>query len=216
MPDEAFGQNDDYRVITNRDIIVIGTSAGGVEALQKIVSDLPKTLSASVFVVMHIPGWRRTELPEILSRRSNLPVLTPRNNETIEPGRIYIAPADYHLLIDRNKRITLWHGPKENNFRPAINPLFRSAADVYGNRVIGVILTGTLDEGIAGLAWVKRHEGTTVVQDPEEAKFPGMPQTALMHVPIDYIRPASGMASLLAGLVNGSRPTPDTPIGRRS
>lgn len=99
--------------------------------------------------------------------------------------------------------MTLWHGPKENNFRPAINPLFRSAADVYKERVMGVILSGSLDEGIAGLAWIKRHGGIAIVQDPEEAAFPSMPQNALMHVPVDYTLRNAEISKLLVQLANG-------------
>lgn len=190
----------------NRDIIVIGTSAGGVSALLTVVAGLPATLRASVFVVMHIPAFPRSELAKILSRRGNLPVSNPAQHENIVAGRIYVAPTDYHLMIERDKCISLWHGPKENNFRPAINPLFRSAADVYGSRVIGVILTGSLDDGVAGLAWVKRHGGVTVVQSPQDAAYPGMPATALSHVDIDYVVSLSSLSSLLVQLANGSTP----------
>lgn len=191
-----------------RDIIVMGTSAGGVPALLTVVAGLPATLAASVFVVMHIPAFPRSELARILSRRGNLPVSNPGQRETIVAGRIYVAPPDYHLIIEPDNRINLWHGPKENNFRPAINPLFRSAADVYGNRVVGAILTGGLDDGVAGLAWVKRHGGVAIVQSPEEAAFPAMPASALRHVDIDYVVPLSSLSSLLVQLANGSSPEP--------
>ena len=176
--------------------------------MQRIVSDLPKTLAASVFIVMHIPASRPSKLPEILRSRSRLPISNPSPGDVIQPGRIYVAPPDNHLIIERDKRIALWHGPKENNFRPGINPLFRSAAEVYGTRVIGVILTGTLEEGVAGLAWVKRYNGITIVQDPQEAKFAGMPESALRYVDVDYVAPVSGISELLVGLVNGVQPAP--------
>jgi two-component system chemotaxis response regulator CheB len=196
----------DHRLILKRDIIVIGTSAGGVEALQRIVSDIPKVLPASVFVVMHMPAFRPSKLPDTLRWRSNLPIFNPSPLDPIEQGRIYVAPPDYHLVIERNERIGLWHGPKENNFRPAINPLFRSAAEVYGSRVVGIILSGTLDEGVAGLAWVKRHDGITIVQDPKDAIFPAMPESALRHVAVDYVAPVSRIPGLLVQLVNGGQP----------
>lgn len=212
---EVQREKSHHGFIAKRDIIAIGTSAGGVEALQWIVSELPKTLAAAVFIVMHVTASQRSELPVILRRRSRLPVFNPTPNDEIEPGKIYVAPADYHLLIERNKRIALWHGPKENNFRPAINPLFRSAADVYGNRVIGVILTGTLDEGVAGLAWVKRHDGITMVQDPNEAKFSALPQSALREVAIDYVLPMARIPGLLVELANGSAPASGPAAERR-
>ena len=182
---------------------MVGTSAGGVQALQKLVSGLPSDFPAAVFAVMHIPAWRQSELPEILGRNGALQTSHARHNQVIEPGHLYLAPPDYHLLIEPDHRMTLWHGPKENNFRPAINPLFRSAADVYKERVMGVILSGSLDEGIAGLAWIKRHGGIAIVQDPEEAAFPSMPQNALMHVPVDYTLRNAEISKLLVQLANG-------------
>jgi two-component system chemotaxis response regulator CheB len=207
--DERRPPRTDDELIARRDIVVIGTSAGGVDALQTLAADLPQNLAASVFVVMHMPGYRPSALPAILSWSARLPIVKPAENDEIQSGRIYVAPPDYHLLIERNSRIALWHGPKENNFRPAINPLFRSAADVYGRRVVGVILTGTLDEGVAGLAWVKRHGGVTVVQDPSEARFPEMPANALRHVAVDYVAPIRDIGRLLVKLVNGLDERPD-------
>lgn len=183
--------------------------------METISSSLPDTLEAAVFIVMHLPASYRSELPQILGRRTRLSVHNPAPKEEIKPGRIYIAPPDYHLLIERDERISLWHGPKENNFRPAINPLFRSAAEVYGDRVIGIILTGLLEDGVAGLAWVKRHGGITIIQDPEDAAFPQLPQSALRHVPIDFVRPVSEIPDLILSLVNGSTPAPDTSDERR-
>lgn len=194
------------QLIKRRDIIAIGTSAGGVAALQTLVSGIPQDFGASVFVVMHTPGSRVSHLAEILSSHTALPVLNPVPDTAVEPGTIYVAPPDYHLLIERNERISLWHGPKENNFRPAINPLFRSAADVYGSRVVGVILTGSLDEGVAGLAWVKRHGGIAIVQDPQEALFPSMPESALQNVAVDYVVRVSAVAPLLVQLADGATP----------
>src|SRR5205823_913263 len=131
--------------ISKRDIVVIGASAGGVETLKATVRDLPPDVPASFFVVLHFPPFEKSHLPEILSRAGPLRAVHAKNGDLIQPGRIYIAPPDQHLLI-QDGRIELWHGPKENYTRPAINPLFRSAAKTYGPRVIGVILTGLLDD----------------------------------------------------------------------
>lgn len=170
-----------------RDIIVIGASAGGVQALCTVISALPRDLPAAVFVVLHIPAWRNSFLPAILSRCSYIPALHPQSGDPIECGRIYVAPPDQHLLIDSEKQVQLWHGPKENACRPSINVLFRSAAETFGPRVTGVILTGSLDDGMTGLGLIKRRGGATIVQDPAEAEFAQMPKNALSHVPADYI-----------------------------
>lgn len=185
--------------------MVIGTSAGGVEALKALVGGLPRDFSAAVFIVRHAEQWRRSELPEILAQDTRLGVSHAEDDQRIEPGHIYVAPPDYHLLIETTGRINLWHGPKENTFRPAINPLFRSAAEVYKERVIGVILTGMLEDGVAGLAWVKRHGGVAVVQHPEEAAFPDMPLNALQHVDVDYIKRLAQIPHLLAELADGAK-----------
>lgn len=191
-----------------RDIVVIGTSAGGVAALLTLVGALPATLKASIFVVMHIPAFPPSDLVSVLRRQAKLPISNPQPRQEIVPGHIYVAPNDHHVIIEKDRHISLWHGPKENNFRPSINPLFRSAADVFGNRVVGVIMTGSLDDGVAGLAWVKRQGGVTVVQKPEEALFAGMPRSALAHVPVDYVVSLAMLAPLLLQLANGSRPEP--------
>src|SRR5438132_5971945 len=133
-----------------RDIVVIGASAGGVEALKHLVRGLSPDIRASFFVVLHFPPFEKSHLPEILSRVGVFPALHPKNGDSIQPGHIYVAPPDQHLLIN-DGRIELWRGPKENYTRPAVNPLFRTAAETYGRRVIGVILTGVLDDGTAGL-----------------------------------------------------------------
>lgn len=185
--------------------MVIGTSAGGVDALKALVGGLPRQFPAAVLIVLHTEGWRRSELPEILARDSRLRVSLAEDQQLIESGHIYVARPDYHLLIESTKRMSLWHGPKENSFRPAINPLFRSAAEVYKERVIGVILTGMLEDGVAGLAWVKRHDGVAVVQHPEEAAFPDMPLNALQHVDVDYIKRLAQIPHLLSELANGAK-----------
>ena len=149
------------------DIIVIGASAGGVEALSVLVSLLPPDLDAAVFITLHVPAHSVSVLPRILARRGGLPALHPRNGEPIQTGRIYVAPPDYHLLM-RDGQIQLTRGPRENGHRPAIDPMFRSAALAYGSRVTGVILSGALSDGAAGLESVKMRGGVAIAQDPEE------------------------------------------------
>jgi two-component system, chemotaxis family, protein-glutamate methylesterase/glutaminase len=198
--------------LASRDIIVVGASTGGVPALQQFVGSLPRDFCASVFVTLHIPSWTKSMLPAILVRSGPLPASTPSQDEPIEPGHIYVAPPDHHLLLEPG-RIHLWRGPKENNHRPAINPMFRSAAVAYGERVVGVVLTGSLDDGSAGLWWIKRYGGIAVVQDPLEAMAPSMPVSALQHVQVDYTVNISAMGSVLAKLVNGAHPARPAPPG---
>lgn len=151
-----------------RDIIVIGASAGGVEALREVTRGLPADLPAAVFVVLHTPIHGTSALPRILNRYGSLPAAHARDGEAIYPGRIYVAPPNNHLLLKRGY-IRLVLGPRENGHRPAIDPLFRTAARAYRSRVVGVVLSGALDDGTAGLAVVKQEGGVAVVQDPESA-----------------------------------------------
>ncbi|HJT19493.1 MAG TPA: chemotaxis protein CheB [Nitrospira sp.] len=183
-----------------RDIVVIGASAGGVETLETIVAGLPADFPAAVCVVLHIQSSTISRLPAILSQKGPLPARHPTDGSPVRKGLIYVAPPNQHLLI-KDGHIQLSAGPKEHRTRPAINPLFRSAALAYGPRVIGVVLTGTLDDGTAGLWEIKQHGGTTVVQDPSDARFPDMPRNALEQVPIDHVMPVGGIASLLTDLV---------------
>jgi two-component system, chemotaxis family, protein-glutamate methylesterase/glutaminase len=184
-----------------KDIIVIGTSAGGLEALRMIAGGLPKEFPASVFVVLHTSPQSPGILAEILDRAGALPAMNAVDKERIQPGRIYVAPPDHHLIIEPN-RVRLTRGPKENRFRPAVDPLFRSAAQVYGPRVIGVILTGNLDDGTAGLWAVKQLGGTSVVQDPQEAVAPSMPRNAMRHARVDHCLPLAEIAPLLVRLTS--------------
>ena len=186
-----------------RDIIVVGASAGGVAALRMLVSLLPRDLPASVFAVVHIPPWGNSELPAILNYNGHLPAVHPRSGQPIQPGLIYIAPPDQHLLLQKD-RVQLWRGPKENRHRPAVNPLFRSAAVVFKKRVVGVVLSGALDDGTTGLWWIKEFGGVTVVQDPKEAAFPEMPWSAMEHVAVDHVLDLNGIAALLTELARGS------------
>ncbi|HEV2707003.1 MAG TPA: chemotaxis protein CheB [Pyrinomonadaceae bacterium] len=184
-----------------KDIIVIGTSAGGIETLRVLVAGLPSDFAASVFIVLHTSAESPGMLPAILRRAGDLPADNARDGERIQTGRIYVAPPDHHLIIEPGIMRTT-RGPKENRFRPAIDPLFRSAAQVYGPRVIGVILTGYLDDGTAGLWMVKQLGGTAVVQDPEDALVDSMPRNALQYVNVDYCLPVAEIAPLLVRLTN--------------
>lgn len=181
------------------DIVVIGASAGGVEALSLLARELPADLPSAIFVALHIPAHSPSLLPQILNRHGRLPASHPADGEAIRPGRIYIAPPDHHLLLEPD-RIRLIRGPRENGHRPAVDPMFRSAALAYGPRVVGVVLTGTLDDGTAGLAAIRQRGGVTVVQDPAEAQYSGMPMSALESLPVDYTLPLAGIAGLLTRL----------------
>ena len=175
-----------------------------MDALKKLVSLLPTDFPASIFAVVHIAPWADSELPRILNHNGGLPAVHPRSGDPIKPGRIYIAPPDYHLLLQKDS-IQLWRGPKESRHRPAVNPLFRSAAVNFKKRVIGVILSGALDDGAAGLWWIKEFGGLAVVQDPQEAPFPDMPQSALEHVAVDHVLRLTEMAALLIELAAHER-----------
>jgi two-component system chemotaxis response regulator CheB len=182
-----------------KDIVVIGASAGGIEALRFLARELPKDFPASIFAVTHTSPESPGVLATILERAGPLPALCVTTSEIIRPGRIYVPKPDHHLLVQPGfARAT--RGPRENRFRPAVDPLFRSAAQTYGPRVIGVILTGGLDDGTAGLAAVKKLGGTTVVQDPADAMFPSMPLSALKAVAVDHCVPLSEIPSLLVRL----------------
>jgi two-component system chemotaxis response regulator CheB len=181
------------------DIIVIGASSGGIEALIEVVSRLPEELPAAVFVVVHVPPRSISVLPEILNRAGPLTAAHAKDKEKIKPGRIYVARPDFHLLIEEGT-IRLVRGPKENNTRPAIDPTFRTAARTYGPRVVGVVLSGALDDGTAGLHAVKRRGGVAVVQDPADALFPDMPGNAMSGVKVDHVLPKIEIAAVLTRL----------------
>lgn len=187
----------------NCDIVVIGASAGGVEALTQLVKHLPPDLPAALFLVVHFPSFGISVLPEILSRAGSLKALHPKDGAVIELGKIYIAPPDYHLIVRRN-HIRLSRLPRENGHRPAIDTLFRSAARTYGRRVVGVILSGTLDDGTAGLAIIKTLGGIAIVQNPEEALFDGMPRSAIENVAVDHILKLSDIAAVLTEITHHS------------
>jgi two-component system chemotaxis response regulator CheB len=195
------------------DVIVIGASAGGVEALVTLAGSLPADLPAAIFLVLHIPAQSPSLLPDILNRAGPLRASHPADGEAIQYKHIYVAPPNQHLLVEEGI-VRLIRGPKENRHRPAIDPLFRSAARTYGTRVVGVILTGSLDDGTVGLLAIKRRGGVVVVQDPHDALFSSMSLSAITHVEVDHVLPLSAIGPMLAQLayqqaaIEGSYPVP--------
>ena len=193
------------------DVVAIGASAGGLDCLTSIAAQLSPDLQAAVFVVLHLSPGAPSALPEILSRSGPLPAEHPRDGEAIQPGRIYVAPPDHHLVLEPG-RVLLGRGPRENRVRPAVDVLFRSAAASYGPRVIGVVASGYLDDGAAGLLAIKRHGGVAVVQDPADAQCPAMPQAALDAVDVDHVVPLRELGHLINRLVRA----PPASDGRRA
>lgn len=185
----------------SNNIIVVGASAGGFNALRKLVEGLPHDLPASMFIVWHMSPGVRGILPNVFSRIKTLPAAHAFDGEKIEQGRIYVAPPDRHLILDR-EHVRVTRGPKENRFRPAVDPLFRSAAYHYGADVIGIILSGALDDGTSGLWTVKQHGGIAIVQDPRDAEVPSMPQNALREVDVDHTLPVAQIPPTLIKLLN--------------
>ncbi len=184
----------------SRDIIVIGTSTGGVEVLSRLVQGLPPGFPAALFVVCHVPTGTRSVLPQILSRAGPLLAVHPQDGDPIHPGQVYVAPPDHHMLL-KNGTVTIERGPRENGHRPAIDPLFRSAARVYGPRVIGVVLTGALHDGVAGLMAIRAAGGVAVVQDPRDALVAALPLSATEVAGADYTVRAADLAPLLVDLI---------------
>lgn len=180
-----------------RDIVVIGASAGGVEALLQFVPRLPADLPAALFVVIHFPPGGKSVLPAILARSTRLNVKQATDGARIKEGTIYVARPDYHLLVD-DKEMRLMAGPRENRARPAIDPLFRSAARAFGPRVVGVLLSGALDDGVAGLGAIQRTGGLTMVQDPHDALCSQMPRSALEYLKPDVVASAEELGRWLA------------------
>lgn len=190
----------------NLDIVVIGSSAGGVLALKEIVKYFDKDLAASIFVVQHLAADHISYLPQILSSHGPLPALHPKDGEEIRKGVIYIAPPDHHMIIEGG-HILIKRGPKENNFRPSIDALMRSAAYWYGSRVTAAVLTGYLNDGTSGLWSVRQFGGVTIVQSPQDALYPDMPRNALEYVDADYNIPLKDIGLLINKLA-GQLATP--------
>jgi two-component system chemotaxis response regulator CheB len=191
-------------------IVVVGTSSGGLEALRAMAEKLPADFPSAICVVIHTAPDSPGMIPEIVGRVTRLKTVTVFESAQLEPGTIYFPPPDRHLVVEPNHARAI-RGPKENLFRPAIDPLFRTAAQSYGPAAIGVILTGNLNDGTDGLAAIRQRGGTAVVQDPREALFPAMPQSALLHVNVDYCVPLKEIAPLLIELTR--QPLPAVPPG---
>jgi two-component system chemotaxis response regulator CheB len=198
--------------VADYDIIVIGASAGGVEALQDLVGGLPPAFPAALFVVLHLPATAHSVLPAILARAGPLPALQPVDGTAIRLGQIVVAPPNQHLELSPG-RVRLTHAPRENRVRPAADVLFRSAARAYGARVIGVVLSGTDGDGTSGLDAIRLHGGVTIAQDPADAAFPSMPASAIEQVGVQYVRPVAAIPALLVDLVTGTLGTRRSTMG---
>jgi two-component system, chemotaxis family, protein-glutamate methylesterase/glutaminase len=191
--------------MSTRNAVVIGASAGGLEGLMRIVRDLAPGLPSAFFVAMHVSPNGASRLPEILGRIAPYPTrAVVSEGEEIVEGRIYVATPDRHIVIE-NGRVFASAAPRENHYRPSIDALFRSAAIAYGPRTVGVILSGTLDDGTAGLRWIKRGGGIALVQDPAEALFQGMPASAIANVNVDRVLRAEEIAAGIADAVSRGR-----------
>ncbi|MFL6140626.1 MAG: chemotaxis protein CheB [Labedaea sp.] len=183
-----------------RDLVVVGASAGGVEALRTFAAGLPADLPAAVLVVLHLPVGGTSALAAILDRSGPLPAVPARVGHPLTPGLIQVAPPGHHLLV-LDRSVALSHGPTENGHRPSVNALFRSAAVAAGPAVTGILLSGALDDGVAGLVAIAARGGLTMVQNPKEALYPSMPEHALRHLAVDFVLPAMEMGGKLATLV---------------
>ncbi|PYP79198.1 MAG: chemotaxis protein CheB [Gemmatimonadetes bacterium] len=199
------------------DVIVLGASAGGVEALSAVIAGLPADLHAAVCVVIHLRPEASSRLAAVLARVTRLPVIPARNRMALRRGVVHVGVPDLHLLIEADGddgRVRLVRGPRENRTRPAVDPLFRSAALAFGPRVIGVVLSGALDDGTAGLWAVKDRGGIAVVQDPDDAAVPSMPSSALAEVAVDHVAPAREIGPLLGRLAREAAPA-QVPVGKQ-
>jgi two-component system, chemotaxis family, protein-glutamate methylesterase/glutaminase len=192
----------------------MGASAGGVEALQRVVRGLPREFPSPIVVVLHLPPTAYSRLPEILSRAGVMPARHVADGDHLEPGTIHVAPPDRHVIA-ADHRVSLVEGPRENGVRPAIDPLLRSAARTWGDRVISVILSGTLDDGTAGTAAVHANGGVTIAQEPTDAICPGMPASAIDRAHVDYVVTADEMGELLMDLVSRAGLAAPLPAPRR-
>jgi two-component system, chemotaxis family, protein-glutamate methylesterase/glutaminase len=197
--------------MTSRHLVVIGGSAGGIKALTDLLAELPPKLPAAVAVVLHRPAQGSGALQTVMARCSRLPVVTPVDGEEVRSGHVYLGPPDRHLLV-HDDRLRLVRGAKVNRVRPAVDPLFRSAARWFGPAATGVVLSGALDDGASGLAAIAGQGGTALVQDPDEAMFPGMPLAALAAVPAAKALPAVDLATAVAERVEQPPPATAPPL----
>jgi two-component system chemotaxis response regulator CheB len=179
----------------------MGASAGGIEALRTVIAGLPADYNGVVLVVLHIPADGGNALPAILDRAGPLHAAAAVDGELLRAGRVYVCSADHHLLLG-DGRVLVRRGPRENGHRPAVDPLFRSAARYYGTRVVAVVLSGTLSDGTAGLRAVRAQGGVAVVQDPSDAIYAGMPASAIETVGADHVVPTAAIGSLLDALAD--------------
>jgi two-component system chemotaxis response regulator CheB len=185
-----------------RDVIVIGASAGGVEPLKELLQRLPPDLSATVAIVLHRSPYHETRLPSVLGRHALLSVLEPADRDPVLSGAVYVAPRDQHMIFEDGV-VRLSRGPREHHTRPAIDPLFRSAADRYGSRVVGVVLSGVGSDGVSGLIAIKKANGISLVQHPREAQFDVMPCRAIAEDDVDAMLTVTGLGRALAALARG-------------
>ena len=185
-----------------RDVIVVGASAGGVQALMHLLSKLPGDFPAIVGLVLHRTPYHETQLPFVLGRHAVVTVIEPTDGTPLKRGVVYVAPRDQHLLFEEG-HARLSRGPREHRTRPAIDPLFRSAAAAFGPRVIGVLLTGFGGDGVPGMIKIKEAGGVTLVQDPREAAHPTMPRRAIEEDDVDAVLPLDGIAATVIELASG-------------
>lgn len=188
-------------------VVVVGASAGGVEALVSFVETLPPDTTETVCIVLHVSPTGTSAMPEILGRAAGVPVFAAADGEPLLAGHIYVAPPDHHLELDPG-RIRLTQAPPENGHRPAIDATMRSAAAAYDGAVVGVVLSGARDDGTAGLLAIKRGGGAAIVQDPREARYPSMPDSAIAHVDVDAVLTVRSMSDWIAAHRSGSPPPP--------
>jgi two-component system chemotaxis response regulator CheB len=201
---------------TARDLVVIGASAGGVNALKRLVAGLPDDLPAAVCIVLHLARGSPSALAGILDRAGPLPCRFAELDQPLHIGEVVIAPPDHHLEVE-DGLVHVTAGPRDNGYRPAVNVLFRTAAAARHSRVVGVILSGTMEDGAAGLAVIKAAGGAAVVQSPEDAEYPGMPASALAHVSVDAVVASELIGETIAAIVKGEElPAAATPNSRRS
>jgi two-component system chemotaxis response regulator CheB len=191
--------------VPKNNIIVIGASAGGIAPVRALLSKFPKSIPAAIFIVVHTSPDGPGMLATVLNRATDLSVVDPEDGMLVQDGCVYVAPPDYHLLVD-GAHVRLSHGPREHRFRPAVDPLFRTAARHYGERAIGIVLSGHMADGTHGLSLIKKAGGIAIVQDPDEAEVPAMPLNAMRRGQVDYVLPVDEIPRVITGLLMNGRP----------